>query len=144
MIGEDYHYITRSSENYSAYYQKLPSGLFQGAILPKFAVPNSEESEDSFLVLAEDIPSAKLLFFDHLEGKTEIPLHRDWINWLWQSFTDNRWITPLETLTGPYKGFLVNMNEDGLKDAITTEIRDRNPQIMGCFEKGGAYADKQS
>ncbi len=143
-IDDDCRYITRATENYSVHYQKLPSGLFQGAILPKIALPNCEESEDTILVLSEDLSSAKTLFFDHLEEKTEIPLHKDWLNWLWQIFTDNGWLTPLETLTGPYKGFLVDMNEEGLKDAITTEIRKRNPQIMGCFEKGGAYADKQS
>jgi len=143
-IEDDCRYVTRATENYSVHYQKLPSGLYQGAILSKIALPNCEKSKDSFLVLAEDIPSAKALFFDHLEEKTEIPLHKDWLNWLWQTFTENGWLTPLETIVGSYKGFLVNIYEDGLKDAITTEIRERNPQIMGCFEKGGDYADKQS
>jgi len=144
MIGDEYHYITRASENYTIHYQKLPSGLFQGTILPRIAVPNSEESKETFLVLAEDISSAKVLFFDHLEEKTEIPLHKVWLNWLWRTFTDNGWLIPLETLMGSYKGFLVDIYEDDLRDAVTMAIRDRNPQIMRCFEKGGAYADKQS
>ena len=142
MVGDEYHYITRASENYTIHYQKLPSGLFQGAILPKISVPNCDESKDAFLVLAENVSSAKVLFFDHLEEKTEIPLHKDWLNWLWKTFTDNGWLIPLETLIGGYSGFLVDIYEDDLRDAITMEIRERNPQIMRCFEKGGAYADK--
>ena len=144
MIGDEYHYITRASENYTIHYQKLPSGLFQGTILPKIALPNYEESKDAFLVLAENVSSAKMLFFNHLEEKTEIPLHKDWIDWLWRTFTDNCWLTPLETLMGIYKGFLVDIYEDDLRDAVTMEIRERNPEIISCFDKGGAYADQRS
>ena len=139
-----YQHINRAGVSYSVHYQKLPSGLFQGVILPKMAMPNCEESKDSFLVLAETVSSAKELFFTLLEEKTEIPLHKAWSNWLWRAFTDNGWLTPLETLIGGYKGFLVNIYEDDLKDAITMEIRGRNPEIITCFKKGGAYADKQS
>ena len=143
-LNGGHQYINRAGDNYTVHYQKLPSGLFQGTILPKIALPNYEESKDAFLVLAENVSSAKMLFFNHLEEKTEIPLHKDWLNWLWKAFTDNGWLTPLETLMGSYKGFLVDIYEDDLRDAVTMEIRERNPEIISCFRKGGGYADKRS
>ncbi len=42
-----------------------------------------------------------------------------------------------------HKGFLVSIYEDDLKDAITTEIRNKTAEISKCFEKGGTHADKQ-
>ena len=143
-LNGGYQYINRAGDNYTVHYQKLPSGLYQGTILPKIALPNYEESKDAFLVLSENISFAKMLFFNHLEEKTEIPLHKDWLNWLWRTFTDNGWLTPLETLMGSYKGFLVDIYEDDLRDAVTMEIRKTNPEIMSCFKKGGVYADEQS
>jgi len=47
-------------------------------------------------------------------------------------------LIPLETLIGVYRGFLVDIYEEDLKDAITTEIRDKTPEIVRCFEKGGS------
>ena len=38
-INGNYEYVNRSSESYCIHYQKLPSGLFQGTILPKTALP---------------------------------------------------------------------------------------------------------
>ena len=142
-LNGGWHYIIRAGENYTVHYQKLPSGLFQGIILPKIAMPNCEESKDAFLVLAENVSSAKELFFNHLEAKTEIPLHKAWLNWLWRAFTDEGWY-PLETLIGGYSGFLVGICEDDLRDAVTMEIKERNPEIISCFRKGGVYADEQS
>jgi len=143
-LNGGYQHINRAGESYTVHYQKLPSGLFQGLILPKIALPNCEESKDAFLVLAGNISSAKELFFTLLEAKTEIPLHKVWSNWLWETFTDEGWLTPLETLIGGYSGFLVDIYEDDLRDAVTMEIKKRNPEIMRCFKKGGDYADKRS
>jgi len=143
-LNSSYQYVNRAAESYSVHYQKLPSALFQGTILPKIALPNYEESNDAFLILAESETSARALFFNHLEGKTEIPLHRTWSDWLWRTFTKESWLTPLETLIGSYKGFLVSIYEDDLKDAITTAIRNKTAEITKCFEKGGTHADEQS
>ena len=143
-VNRSYEYVNRATESYSVYYQKLPSALFQGTILPKTAFPNYEESKDAFLILAESILSAKALFFNHLEEKTEIPLHNAWSDWLWKTFTEEGWLTPLETIIGGYKGFLVDIYEDDLKDAITMEIRNKTPEIYRCFKKGGTHADEQS
>jgi hypothetical protein len=143
-VNGSYEYINRAAESYSVHYQKLPSGLFQGTILPKTAFPNYEESKDAFLLLAESTLSAKTLFLNHLEEKTEIPLHNTWSDWLWRTFTEECWLTPLETLIGSYKGFLVDIYEGDLKDAITMEIRNKTPEINRCFEKGGTHADEQS
>ena len=144
IANSSYEYINRTAETYSVHYQKLPSGLYQGIILPKMALPNYEESKDAFLILAENNSSARALFFDHLEHKTEIPLHRDWSDWLWKTFTEGSWLTPLKTFIGGYKGFLVNIYHDDLKDAIAMAIMNKTYEIMRCFEKGGTHADEQS
>ena len=143
-VNKSYEYVNRATESYSVYYQKLPSALFQGTILPKTAFPNYEESKDAFLILAESTLSAKRLFFNHLEEKIEIPLHSTWSDWLWRTFIEEDWLTPLETIIGGYKGFLVDIYENDLKEAITMEIRNKAPEINRCFEKGGTHADEQS
>jgi len=143
-VNSSYEYVNRAAESYSVYYQKLPSGLFQGTILPKTALPTYEESKNAFLILAESTLSAKAFFFNHLEEKTEIPLHPAWSDWLWRTFTEEGWLTPLETVIGSYKGFLVNICEEDLKESITMEIRNKTPEINRCFEKGGTHAYEQS
>ena len=49
----------------------------------------------------------------------------------------------MDTLIGGYKGFLVDIYEDDLKDAIAAAVRNKTPEIMKCFEKGGTYANEQ-
>ena len=51
-IGEGYEYLSRSSQSYSVYYQRLPSGLYQGVVLPKIALPGNNEPKDMFLMQA--------------------------------------------------------------------------------------------
>jgi hypothetical protein len=136
-IGDEYVYPVRSTETYSVHYQKLPSGLFQGAILPKIALPGNEESNDVFLILAEDNSLAESLFFKHLEEKTEVPLHPAWSCWLWRTFSEKGWLTPLESLAGEYQGYLVEINENELKETITLAIAHKNAEVMVSFEKGG-------
>ena len=136
-IDGEYVYPVRSTETYCVHYQKLPSGLFQGAILPKIALPGNEESNDVFLILAENNSLAEDLFFKHLEEKTEVPLHPAWSCWLWRTFLQKEWLTPLESLVGEYQGYLVDINEDELKETITVAIARKNAEVMVCFEKGG-------
>ena len=128
--------ILRSFVGYSTHYQKLPSGLFQGAILPKIAFPGNDESKDTFLIISEDTSIAKNLFFRHLDEKTEVPLHISWLDWLWNVFLEKIWITPLVCLNGDYKGYLVEVNRDELGDVITTAIVNNNSGIADCFKKG--------
>ena len=142
-LNSDYRHINRAAESYSVHYQKLPSGLLQGTILPKIALPNYKESKDTFLILAEHTSSARTLFFDHLEEKAQTPLHQTWSNWLWKTFMEEGWLTPLESLIGSYRGFLANIYEDDLTEAITMEIRNKTPEISRCFEKGGINTNEQ-
>ena len=136
-INDEYIYPVRSTETYSVLYQKLPSGLFQGAILPKIALPGNDESNDAFLILAENNSLAEDLFFKHLEEKTEVPLHPAWSHWLWRTFSERGWLTLLESLVGEYQGYLVDVNEEELKETITVAIAHKNAEVMVCFEKGG-------
>ena len=136
-IDGEYLYPLRSTESYSVPYQKLPSGLFQGVILPKIAFPGNDESKDNFLIIAEDTTMANDLFFKHLDEKTEVPLHPTWSGWLWRTFSEKAWLTPLECLFGDYEGYLVEINEDELRDTITMAIAHKNVEVMACFKKGG-------
>jgi len=138
-IGEGYEYLSRSSQSYTVHYQRLPSGLYQGVILPKIALPANKEPKDMFLVLSQHTSVAKDLFFKHLEEKIEIPLDPLWSGWLWRIFSDKGWLTPLDSLVGEYQGYLVDIHEDELKDTITMAIANKDPEVMVCFKKGGEH-----
>ena len=142
-INDEYVYPVRSTETYCVHYQKLPSGLFQGAILPKIALPGNEESNDVFLILAENNSLAEDLFFKHLEEKTEVPLHPAWSHWLWRTFSEKDWLTPLQALVGEYQGYLVEINENELKETITVAIARKNAEVIVCFEKGGDHGTNE-
>ena len=136
-IGGEYEYLSGSSHSYTVYYQRLPSGLYQAVILPKIALPGNNQPKDMFLVLSQHTSVAQELFFKHLEERTDIPLHPLWSGWLWKIFSERGWLTPLESLVGEYQGYLVEINEDELKDTITMAIANKNPDVMVCFKKGG-------
>ena len=88
MIDNEYVYPSRSALNYTVHYQRLPSGLYQGVVLLKIALPGNKEPKGTFLVLSEDSSLVKDLFFKHLENKTEVPLHPVWSHWLWKTFSE--------------------------------------------------------
>jgi len=138
-IGGEYEYLSRSSQNYIVHYQRLPSGLYQGVILPKIALPGNNKPKDTFLILSQSTSMAQELFFKHLEEKTEIPLHPSWSGWLWGIFLDKGWLTPLVSLIGKYQGYLVEINEDELRDTISMAMANKNPEVMVCFKKGGEH-----
>ena len=51
---------------------------------------------------------------------------------------------PLECLIGDCEGYLVEINEDELRETITTAIAHKDAEVMVCFEKGGEDGrDKQ-
>ena len=142
---DEYIYPLRSTETYSVHYQKLPSGLYQGVIFPKIALPGNDESKDKYLVLAEARSMAEDLFFKHLEEKTEVPQDPIWSSWLWREFSERGWLISLDTLVGDYEGYLVEINEDELRDTITMAIANKNKEVIAAFKKGGENgADEQS
>ena len=77
------------------------------------------------------------LFFDLLQARTDIPLHPSWAGWLWRHMEAQGEIVRLETVIGEYRGFLVTIDQDRLRDAIADEIQNRNPALLRCFEKEG-------
>ena len=88
---------------------------------------------------------AEDLFYKQLDEKTDIPLHPAWSGWLWRTFSKKGWSTPLECPVGNYEGYLVEINEEELRDTITMAIAHKDAEVMVCFEKGGEYGrDKQS
>lgn len=142
-IGGEYEYLSRSSQSYSVYYQRLPSGLYQGVILPKIALPGNNQPKNMFLVLSQHTSAAQELFFKHLEEKTEIPLHPSWSGWLWKEFSEKGWLTPLDSPVGEYQWYVVEINEDELRDTITMAIANKDPEVLVCFMKGGEHGSSE-
>lgn len=136
MIDDEYVYPSRSALNCTVHYQRLPSGLYQGVVLLKIALPGNKEPKGTFLVLSEDSSLVKDLFFKHLENKTEVPLHPVWSHWLWKTSSEKDWLTSLNTLIGNYQGYLVEIYEGELKEVITRAIADKNQEVIECFKKG--------
>ena len=54
-----------------------------------------------------------------------------------ETFSERGWLTLLESLVGEYQGYLVDVNEDELKETITVAIAHKNAEVIVCFEKGG-------
>jgi len=102
IVGDEYIYPQRSTLNYNVHYLRLPSGLFQGVIIPKIALPENKDPKDIFFVIAEDRSLAQDLFFRHLDDRTEVPLHQVWSHWLWDTFIKKDWVIPLETIIGDW------------------------------------------
>jgi len=133
IIDGGYCYFNRADESFKVHYQKLPSGLAEGIILPEIALPENDKREH-FMVLAEQ--REKELFFRQLDEKSEIPLHDSWAGWLWQTFMTREWLTQLENPVGTYKGYIVQLNDEELREAIAEAIAYQTPEIMACFQKG--------
>ena len=127
--------LTRDATAYKVRYHRLPSGLYQAVLLPKMAYAQCQEPADRFMVLCQS--GEQSLFFDLLQARTDIPLHPSWADWLWRHMEAQGEIIRLETVIGEYQGFLVTIDQDRLRDAISDEIRNRNPALLRCFEKEG-------
>ena len=132
--NDQFYYPSRSIENYNVHYQRLPSGLFQGVIIPKIAL--EDKAKDTFMVISDDDLAIENLFFRHLDHRIDLPLHPDWSGWLWNRFKEHHWLISLETLVGDFKGYLVDIDQTGLENIITAAIVDSNPDVIGCFQKG--------
>jgi len=132
--------LARGNLGYKMMGKKLPSGLVQGVLFPKLAMPKSDEERDNaFLVLTDKEDELLSLFFRHLDEKTEIPLHPSWDKWLWKTFQEQEgWLLELKTLAGSYRGYLFDFNQNQLHNLVSEAIRDRVPEVIGCMEwKGG-------
>ena len=134
MKDNKYVSLQRSTHNYKVQYQRLPSGLFQGVIIPKIALAENKDPKELFFIVAENDPTAEELFFKNLDYRIELPLHPLWQHWLWDAFIKKDWITLLKTWVGDFKGYLVEIDEAELTGIITSEINNENPEIIRCFE----------
>jgi len=135
------HYLTRSGLGYKVKLRKLPSGLVHAVLLPKLALPESEDqNQNSFFVFTKESRTKQALFFRHLDEKTDIPMHPTWTGWLWQLFEEQEgWLKILTTLAGNYKGFSIYSNPKALHDLISEAIRNKVPEVVRCMDyKGGS------
>jgi hypothetical protein len=134
------HYLTRSSLSYKVKVKKLPSGLVHAVLLPKLALPKSDnQNQNNFFIFMKESRAKHALFFRHLDEKTDIPMHPSWSVWLWRVFeTQEGWLDRLKTLTGTYKGYSFSFNPKKLHDLISQAIRNKVPEVVRCMDdKGG-------
>jgi hypothetical protein len=136
--GTDHH-VTRSSLGYKAKLKKLPSGLVHAVLVPKLALPGSEDQDqNSFFVFTKEGRGKQSLFFRHLDEKTDIPIHPSWAEWLWQVFEQQEnWLERLKTLIGDYKGYSFHFNPKALHNLISQAIRNKVPEVIRCMDRTG-------
>ena len=132
--------LERSDLSYKVQVKKLPSGLVHAIVFPELALPkHHKDRPNSFFIFTGKTEERIALFFRHLTEKTEIPLHPAWANWLWKQFREQQdWLLDLKTLAGGLQGYLVSFNPNHLYELVSDAIKDREPEIIKCFEwKGG-------
>ena len=136
-INRETFWIERFSENYLMKMKKMPSEYCHGISLIK--IGTGEDNKGSpyreFLLINEDPLEVKGPFYNHLDQKTEIPLHPSWTDWLWKLFGEKGWITRLETLVGRYEVYLVNFHQEELSCEITEAIKKKVPTIIQCLKR---------
>lgn len=125
--------ITRDSTAYQVHYHRLPSGLYQAALVPKMAFAKCQEPKDRFLVLCQD--NGKELFFDLLQAKSDIPLHPSWADWLWHHLARQNQLVALETVVGDYRGYLAFIDRNQLMQDLAEQLSNKTPELMHCFER---------
>jgi hypothetical protein len=136
-INRETFYVERFSENYLMKIKKMPSEYCHGITLIKIGTDQNNDHSPyrEFLLINEDPLEVKGPFYDHLDQKTEIPLHLDWTNWLWRLFGEKGWITRLETLVGKYEAYLVNFHQEELSYEITEAIKKKVPAVTQCLKR---------
>jgi hypothetical protein len=134
-VDNNNYYLTRSCFKFSVLTRKLPSGLLHAIVIPKLALPNTEEEkENQFIVITKEYQDIRTLFFRHLDEKTEIPLHPSWASWLWKTFErQDDWVIELSTLVGDYKAYMFYFNPTELHDLIAKAIKKRVPDVVQCM-----------
>ena len=96
-IDKKIYWIKRCPENYHIKIKKMPSGYCHGVAVPKIALPQRDENEQSteFLLISNEPNQLIHFFYRHLEVKTEIPMHPFWAKWLWQFHQNKDWLMKL-------------------------------------------------
>jgi hypothetical protein len=129
--------VERFSTNYTMKIKKMPSEYCHGITLMKMGTNQSNDGNPfrEFLLINEDPLEVKGPFYDHLDQKTEVPLHPGWTDWLWKVFGEKGWITRLETLVGKYEAYLVNFHQGELSFEITEAIKEEVPEVINCLKR---------
>jgi len=130
-------WVERFSTNYLMKIRKMPSEYCHGITLIKIGSSqgNGNSPYREFLLINEDPLEVKGPFYDHLDQKTEVPLHPGWTDWLWKLFGEKGWITRLETLVGKYEAYLINFHQEELSYEITEAIRTKVPPVTQCLKR---------
>ena len=136
-INRETCWIERFSENYLMKIKKMPSEYCHGISLIRIGIDQADKGNPyrEFLLISEDPLEVKRSFYDHLDQRTEVPLHPSWTDWLWKLFGEKGWITRLETLAGKYEAYLVNFHQEELSSDITEAIKKKVPEIIHCMKR---------
>jgi hypothetical protein len=108
--------------------RRLPSRQ-QHAILYS-EIASSDNSDKLFLVIVKDESLAHEVFFQYLDRRTDIPLHKSWSKWLWDKLFDLEDITQLKTYG--IHAYLCDIYEDTLIELITEAVKSGE---LGAQEK---------
>jgi len=130
-------WVERFSTNYLMKIKKMPSEYCHGITLIKIGIDQEDKGNPyrEFLLVSEDPLEIKGPFYDHLDQKTEVPLHPDWTDWLWKVFGEKGWITRLKTLVGRYAAYLVNFHQEELSSEISEAIKKKVPEVIHCMKR---------
>jgi len=129
------HDLACSDMGYKVLIKKLPSGLAHALLIPKPAIPGhkDDKNKNQFSIITRDKREIPILFFRHLDEKTEIPIDPSWVRWLWKTFQREKWLFKLKTLVGDFKGYLFDYHQARLHELISEAIRGKAPEIVKCM-----------
>lgn len=134
------HDFACSDMGYKVLRKKLPSGLAHALLIPKSAIPGykDDKNKNSFSIITHDKKDIPILFFRHLDEKTDIPIDLSWVRWLWKTFQKEKWLFKLKTLVGDFKGYHFDYHPARLHELVSEAIRGKVPEIIECMTwKGG-------
>lgn len=134
------HDLACSDMGYKVLKKKLPSGLAHALLIPKTALPGykDDKNKNSFSIITRDKKDIPILFFRHLDEKTDIPIDPSWVRWLWKTFQKEKWLFKLKTLVGDFKGYHFDYHPARLHELISEAIIEKVPEIVKCLTwKGG-------
>ena len=130
--------------NYTFQHKKLPSGLFQSIIYPKYIVEQQNKDEISdkscfFIKISNEITEESdvaNLFLSYYMQNTELPLDSSWAVPLWNIFKhDDDFLSPLDTIIGDVHGYIVRFNDGRLNEIITDKIHANSTEFIQCFKR---------
>jgi hypothetical protein len=134
-IDDEEHNLACSDTGYKVLIKKLPSGLAHALLIPRPALPGhkDDKNKNQFFIITQDKKEIPILFFRHLDEKTEVPIDPSWVRWLWKTFQKEKWLFKLKTLAGDFKGYLFEYHEARLHELIAEAIREKVPEIIKCM-----------